>query len=149
MHINWGTGIALFYGAFVLSMIGAVFASRKHDPRLVQKNYYELDLNYQARLEQKLNTASLDTLPKVHFDASAQVLRINFPSGMTAKQGTAKLYQSAASEDDVLVAIENRAMFEIPTENLVPGRRHVELEWETTEKKYFYETAIFISHLKN
>jgi nitrogen fixation protein FixH len=147
--MNWGTGIALFYGAFVLSMIGAVFASRKHDPGLVQKNYYELDLNYQGRLEQKQNTAALDSVPQVHFDAPARVLRIKFPSGMTAKQGTAKLYRSAVTTDDFSITIENCAAFEIPAENLVSGRRHVELDWEANGKRYFYETAIFISHIKN
>ena len=51
MKFNWGTGIALAYGLFALGMVGAVFASRKHDPGLMQKNYYELDLNYQARMD--------------------------------------------------------------------------------------------------
>ena len=59
MKFNWGTGIALAYGIFALSMVGVVFASRKHDPGLVQKNYYDLDLNYQARMDKKQNAWAL------------------------------------------------------------------------------------------
>ena len=63
MKLNWGTGIAMVYITFAVSMVGVVFASRKHDPGLVQKDYYELDLNYQDRLERKQHAAALTEKP--------------------------------------------------------------------------------------
>jgi nitrogen fixation protein FixH len=145
MKFNWGTGIALFYSIFMLTMVAtAVVASRNHDPGLVAKNYYDLDLNYQAHLEKKQNTATLAALPKVRHDASLNAISIQFPSEMKAI-GTAKLYRSATTKDDFSAKIENTNALEIPAANLASGRWHVELDWEANGKKYFWETAIFVA----
>lgn len=141
MKFNWGTGIALVYGLFALSMVGAVFASQRYKPRLVQKNYYELDLNYQARLDKKQNAASLAEPPQVRFQAQTGTISIQFPAEMQAV-GTAKLYRSATVQDDLIVKIEEKNMLEIPAQNLASGRWHVELDWESGGKAYFWETTI-------
>ena len=59
MKFNWGTGIALVYGAFALIMVGVVIRSRQYDPGLVSKDYYNLDLNYQEHFDKKQNAANL------------------------------------------------------------------------------------------
>lgn len=63
--MNWGTGIVIFFVFFALSMISLVVATTRHPPQLVQKDYYALDLNYQAHLEKKQNMATLGTQPQV------------------------------------------------------------------------------------
>ena len=145
MKFNWGTGIALFYGIFALSMVGVVFASRRHDPGLMQKNYYDLDLNYQARLDKKQNAANLAELPTVRFDASVKIVGVNFPTGMNASSGSAKLYRSATTRDDFSVKIENANPLEIPAANMASGRWHVELDWEADGKAYFYESVVVVN----
>lgn len=144
MKFNWGTGIALFYGTFVLLMIGVVFASRQHNPGLVQKNYYDLDLNYQARLEKKQNAAGLTEQPRAQFNASEKTVSLHFPAGMIVAGGTAKLYRSSTTDDDFFVKIENTNAVEIPAGNLASGRWHVELDWEAGGKTYFWETTVRI-----
>jgi nitrogen fixation protein FixH len=144
MKLNWGTGIAFFYGAFALTMVGAALgASRRHDPGLVQKNYYDLDLNYQAHLEKKQNAATLSAVPQVRFNAQANSIALQFPPEMMAT-GTARFYRSATTKDDFSVKIENANALEIPAAKLAPGRWHVELDWETDGKKFFWETTINI-----
>jgi hypothetical protein len=141
--MNWGTGIVIFFSLFALSMIGAVVATTKHPPQMVQKDYYALDLNYQEHLQKKQNTAALRAFPKVAFGAAAQVLRVEFPEGMIAQSGTVKCYRSSTTHDDVLVKIENATSVEIPAEKFASGRWHLELDWEGTDgKKYFWE-AVF------
>ena len=144
MKFNWGTGIALVYGAFVLAMIGIVFASRKHDPGLVQKDYYNLDLNYQAHLEKKQNTATLALLPQVQFKGAAKTVAIQFPSGMNVTDGTARFYRPATTGDDFTVNIKNTDALEVPAGNLASGRWYVEFDWEAGGKKYFWETTVHI-----
>ena len=63
MKFNFGTGIALVYGIFAVGMVTMVIISRGEDPGLVQKDYYNLDLNYQAHLTGKQNTAALTAQP--------------------------------------------------------------------------------------
>lgn len=145
MKFNWGTGIALAYGLFALGMVGAVFASRKHDPGLMQKNYYELDLNYQARMDKKQNAAALAQAPRAIFNATTgKTISVQFPDGMNVSNGSAKLYRSATTSDDFIVKLENANAFDIPADNLSPGRWHIELDWQADDKPYFWETVVVV-----
>lgn len=145
MKFNWGTGIALVYGVFALGMIGVVFASRSHDPGLVQKNYYELDLNYQARMDKKQNASALAELPKVQFKANEKSIAVAFPTGMDVSGGSAKVYRSATTNDDFTVQIGKSATLDIPAANLSTGRWHLELDWEANGKPYFWETVVVVN----
>ncbi len=145
MKLNWGSGIAFAYLAFALGMVGVVFASRQHDPGLVQKDYYDLDLNYQDRLERKQNTAGLNRPPQVMYAATDKKVAVRFPDGMDAAAGTAKFYRSATTKDDFSVKFENGQPLSVSAENMFPGRWHVEMEWEVSGTKYFWESAFFVA----
>ncbi|HRI61107.1 MAG TPA: FixH family protein [Saprospiraceae bacterium] len=142
MKFNWGTGIVLAYSIFALGMVGAVFASRNHDPGLMQKDYYDLDLNYQARMVKKQNASVLTALPYARFDAFQKTISLQFPAGMNVTGGSAKFYRSATTRDDFSVKIENTNALEIPAAHLASGRWHIELDWEADGKPYFWETTI-------
>jgi hypothetical protein len=144
MKFNWGTGIALAYATFALGMIALVFASRRHDPGLMQKDYYSLDLNYQARLEGKQNAAALQVSPFVLVLRPEKSLSVRLPDGMETALGAAKFYRSTTVEDDFSVKIENGQPLQVSTTTMASGRWHVELEWEAAGKKYFWETAVVI-----
>lgn len=143
MKFTWGTGIALFYGAFALAMISAVIASRQYDPGLVDKNYYDLDIHYQAHLEKKQNTATLTEMPSAAANAEQQTVALQFPAGMKVTEGTAKFFRSAEVGDDFKVQLSSDADGKIivPTTKLHTGRWHVELDWVAGGKQYFYATT--------
>ena len=144
MKLNWGTGIALTYAAFVAGMVFMVFASRKHDPGLVRKDYYALDLNYQQRLDGKQNAAQLANPPKVSYLAADKQLTVQFPDELSGISGKAKLYRSATVRDDFSVDLEKEST-NISTEKMAAGRWHIELEWESGSKKYYWETTVYVS----
>ncbi len=144
MKFNWGTGIALVYGTFAVGMIALVFASRQHDPGLMQKDYYALDLNYQDRLDRKQNAAALTTPPQVLVTNADKSLAIQFPPGMESALGAAKFYRSTTVNDDFSVKIESGQALQVATGNMMTGRWHVEMEWEAAGKKYFWETAFVL-----
>lgn len=144
MKFNWGTGIALVYLIFAGGMIGMVFASRKYDPGLVQNDYYNLDLNYQDRLDRKNNTAALPEQPKLVESGANKTVTIQLPAGMGDAQGNAKYYRSATVQDDFTLKFDNGQAPNISTEKLASGRWHVEMEWEAAGKKYFWESSFFV-----
>jgi FixH len=144
MKFNWGTGIALVYATFALGMVGVVFASRKHDPGLVQKDYYALDLNYQNRLEGKQNTAVLPAPPVAIFDRAANTLSVKLPAGMESADGAAKFFRSTTTRDDFSTSFKNGAPIQVSTEKMASGRWHIEMEWSANGKQYFWETAVAI-----
>jgi nitrogen fixation protein FixH len=149
MKINWGTGIALVYGVFALSMIGAVIASRSHDPRLVQQDYYTLDLNYQERLERKQNTAALPQDLLVRFDREARLVALQFPTSVGTPSGTVKFSQAAEGTDDfeLPVQVDANGLMQVPSTKLPEGRWHVEVVWDAGGKKFYQETVVTIAHV--
>lgn len=144
IKFNWGTGIALVYATFAIGMVTMVLISTKHDPGLVQKDYYDLDLNYQEHLNGKQNTAALEVKPAVLYDETQKMVLIQLPAGMTATDGKVKLYRSASVADDQYLEIAGKSLIQIPVQSKVGGRWHVELNWVAAQKNYYYETAILI-----
>ena len=149
MNFNWGTGIALVYGTFALSMVGAVVASRRYDPGLVSKDYYNLDLNCQAHMEKKQNAANLSVAPAARYDAGTQSVIVEFPAGMTVSNGSIKLFRSALVGDDLTIELppDSGNEFAIPAADLHQGRWHVELDWTADTKKYFYATSVLLPNV--
>lgn len=141
--LNWGTGIALTYTAFVVFMVGAVMVSRRHDPGLVEKNYYELDLHYQAHLDKKQNAAGLKTEPTARYDAAAQQLILRFPADHAPAIGVVKLYRGATGAHDRLIRLESAAAdgsVALTAKDLLQGRWRMDLDWQDAKgTPYFYE----------
>ena len=142
MTFNWGTGIVIFFILFAVSMTLAVVATTRHPPQLMQKDYYALDLNYQARLDKKQNAATLATPPTMHFDATGSSIQVQLPAGMTAQSGTVHCYRSATTQEDLTTPFANVAALRIPADGFTPGRWHVELDWTADGKPYFWETVL-------
>lgn len=145
MKINWGTGIALVYGAFVISMVTMVFISRSHDPGLVQNDYYNLDLNYQEHLNGKQHTAALAQKPVVTYNAENKTVEVALPEGMFASDGAIKMFRSATVSDDMNISLKGLNKVTIPANDLVGGRWHLELTWTAGGQNYFYDTAITLT----
>lgn len=148
MKLNWGTGIALFYGAFALTMLGVVFASQQHKPGLVSEKYYDLDLHYEARLEQKQNTANLQNNLKINYSAQQAVVELQFPAEIGAVSGKVTFYRPSDGGSDFTVQIGADAegkMF-IPVAQVAEGIWRVQVEWEAAGKRYFFEEKIRLRH---
>ena len=60
MKINWGTGIAIFFSVFVLSLVYQVYRSTQYDHSLVSDQYYADDLRYQEHYDKLANAQSLE-----------------------------------------------------------------------------------------
>jgi hypothetical protein len=144
MNFNWGTGVAIAFSTFAFGMLALVLATRQHDPGLMQKDYYALDLNYQDRLDRNQNTASLPTPPQAIVHSTDQSITIQLPSGMEKALGTAKFYRSTTTKDDVLVKFDNGQPLQLSTSTMASGRWHVELEWVVVGAKYFWETTFIV-----
>ena len=144
MKFNWGTGIALVYVVFATFLIGMLVRSHRYDPGLMEKDYYNLDLNYQARLEKKQNAGQLKAPPTVQFDVAEKSVRVLLPADMPEAVGTAKCYRSATTTEDFTSKIERSNTLRIPAENMTPGRWHIELDWEANGMPYFYETTFIV-----
>jgi hypothetical protein len=142
--MNWPTSITLFFIVFAGSMTAAVITSTKHAPQMVQKDYYALDIEYQAQMDKKYRTAALPALPVLKRD-SAQQWVITLPAGMQAVSGTAKCYRSATTKDDAEVRIAHATpTIVIPSAQFQSGRWHLDLDWtDQNGLSYFWTTTFY------
>lgn len=147
MKFNWGTGIALVYGVFALTMVAVVLRSRYYDPGLVRQDYYNLDLNYQEHMEKKQNAANLEVGLKVEYIADKQVIRLTFPSLSGKPMGSIKCFRPATVHDDFNLQIQagSDGQMEIPTGQLATGLWHLEVDWQANGTKYFNEALVTVT----
>ena len=146
MKLNWGTGIALVYGLFALTMIAVVIRSRSHDPGLVSKDYYNLDLNYQAHLDKKHNAAALEVGLQAQFDLAKQVIRLQFPAAAGQPSGKIKCFRSSTVRDDMFLDIKTDAngVMEIPAARLATGLWNIEADWQGNSVPFFHEAMVTV-----
>jgi hypothetical protein len=145
--MNWGYGIAIVYGLFVAGMLGLVVASTRHDPGLITKDYYNLDIHYQAHFDKKQNTAALSTAPQVRFDATTRSVHVVFPDQLPVSKGTVQFRQTSSSRNDFRVdmpAVKPNEVLQIPVTDIPGGRWLLDLDWESNGRPYFYATAVAV-----
>jgi len=142
MKLSWGTGIALFYGSFVLIMVFAVVMASREDPGLLRKDYYKLDLEYQAHMDKKVNTAELEATPTVRFDAQKQQLFIDWPQGLSLKKGLLNMYRLSDERDEFRLELTPElSVLGIPAAKLGTGKWQVELDWLGPNGKTYFVTS--------
>jgi len=145
--MNWGKSIALVYAIFVFAMLSAVFAARRHDPGLVAKNYYDLDLQYENRMVAKRNTAALPTSFSVRYVAEKSALLCAFPrEAGTITGGQVRLLRGSTTHDDISLDISTDSLYQmlVPVEKLPRGRWHLEADWQANGQIFFHEIPVFI-----
>ncbi len=136
----------MVYGLFALTMIAVVIRSRSHDPGLVEKNYYQLDLNYQEHFEKKQNAARLQHPLTVRFEAATQLIRLQFPAELGAPSGSIKCYRASTTRDDQRLDIraDQSGQMSIPAEKMTPGIWQLEVDWQANGAKYFNATTVTV-----
>ena len=146
MKITWGTGIAIFFSIFVLSLIYQVYRSTQYDHSLVRDDYYQEDLNYQEVYDKKANTLELSQQLEITKKEGEQQVRFTFPEtgGDIAGQITFFRPSNSSLDFSVPISVTESRHLVIPTETLAPGRWKVKVDWSSGDKKFYSEEIIHI-----
>ena len=148
MKLNWGTGIALVYGIFALSMVGFAIQSSKQDIGLVKKDYYEDDINYQTHYNKIQNAQHLKTDLSVALDSTGSAIAFKFPTDVSKPTGKILLFRPSQSGADVEldISLNPQNIMEIPTQSLKAGLWKVKVEWNADGKDFYKEESLIIAH---
>lgn len=148
MKINWGTGIAIFYGCFMLTFISIAILSTRHDVNMVKKNYYDDDINYQKHYDRIQNEQALTEKVQINFDTESESVFIKFPLNMPIPVGKIILFHPARDTDDKSFDIktDNAAQMIIPVKGFPNGRWQVQINWESGNKTFYKEEYIVIEN---
>jgi len=146
MKLNWGTGIAIFYGIFVVVLVAIVIKTTTFDNSLVSDDYYADDLNYQQQYNKLANSRDLADDLRINMQAAAQLVELVFPSDLGKAGGEIVFFCPSDSKSDFTVAVQpgddNRQT--VPTAGLKPGLWRVKVDWQADGKAYFKEVVITI-----
>ena len=146
MKINWGTGIAIFYGCFMLTFISIAILSTRHDVNMVKKNYYDDDINYQKHYDRIQNEQALTEKVQINFNTELESVVIKFPSNMPLPLGKIILFHPARDTDDKSFEIKADSALQmiIPVKGFPNGRWQVQINWESGNKTFYKEEYIVI-----
>lgn len=146
MKFTWGTGIALTLIAFVLAMAFAVYKVMQQDFDLVTSDYYEQELIYQEKIDQKTNALALGELAELKL--SEEGLLIVMPSKLKGQSGDLHIQMYCVTDDELDFEFNKDKWdvedFFIKHENLQSGKWIAKITFTDSEKAYYFEPEVFL-----
>ncbi|MFV0379069.1 MAG: FixH family protein [Mangrovibacterium sp.] len=146
LKLHWGTGITIAMVLMIIGMLILVFIATRQDFDLVEKDYYQKGINYQAQIERINNTNSLRDKPSILLDGT--MLHIRFPGWFTNKniEGNVAVYSPVNENYDKSFELKPDSSLAqlVSLKELPPGRYTVKLGWTANQTPYYLEQEIRI-----
>ena len=145
MKFNWGVGVFLLYSSFVILILFLVFKSVNTKVDLVTEDYYQQELKYQDKIDQKRNAAGLSQ--GIKHEVSGTSIFLTFPSQHQKAEGTVMVYRPSNKAYDKTFDIkldENQKMVIIMDKS--PGGLYkLKIDWTNNSTGYYIEEDIYLS----
>jgi nitrogen fixation protein FixH len=145
---NWGIGIFVVYGIFVLCTIGfALFASsQKFD--LVTDDYYGEQIKHQQHIEKEKRTNALSTSLKTTFYPKSKTVQLLFPPEMNFENLSGHILffrPSDAAQDKVVpLSLDSSGKQHINVSHLSKGNWRIKIFWAFGTIDYYNESDFHI-----
>ena len=83
-RLNWGWGIAIFYGVFLVLAIGSAIFTTTLDYHLVSDDYYQDGIDYQQQINKVQRTADIGESVKWIYNQNSQIVQFQFPDKLSS-----------------------------------------------------------------
>lgn len=144
MKINWGTGLVIGLGLFVVFILYFVIRiSLEHETELVTENYYEKELIFQKQIDGAANVKKAHAELKVK--RQPEGYELTFPKNMEPSkiEGTLMLYRPSNKQLDREERLNLQSdKLLIPKEHLVSGRWDIIVAWVYEGEDYYFKEKI-------
>ncbi|MBS1489582.1 MAG: FixH family protein [Bacteroidetes bacterium] len=140
--MHFGKWILVSFVFFALFIGTLITLCLREDISLVSKDYYEEELAYQKKIEQKKNVLALPQKPVVTY-TNQTGLKIELPENTSIDAGELKLFCPSNAQLDKHFKLQSSPVqtFKITTKK---GMYRVQLFWTTGGKDYYFEDQIII-----
>ncbi|ROL59344.1 hypothetical protein D9V86_10775 [Bacteroidetes/Chlorobi group bacterium ChocPot_Mid] len=146
IKFNWGWGIAVFYSAFVLFLIGNVVFSFFQRTDLVTENYYNDELAYQQTIHKAERAKRLEG--NLNIVQGASTIAIQFPEEVKGKkiEGSVLLYRpsDASADRKIRLNVNDNNFQVIDSRQLAKGLWVMKIDWFDGDSTYYNEEKITI-----
>lgn len=144
--MNWGNMILFTLIFFVTGMLGMVFIASKQENELVETNYYQKELKYQAVIDAKNNLKRISDHNIV--SQVGENIKITFPAGTFEKleEGNIQFIRpSDQTLDRSIQIIPNQTGFRtFPKSDFSKGMYKVKISWVNGGVDLFAEESMYI-----
>ncbi|BDD00320.1 FixH family protein [Persicobacter psychrovividus] len=144
--MNWGKGIILVTGAFMVFIISLVVMMCRTDQFLVAEDYYKQELAYQDQIDRIKNVQGLDGVVTVELSSDRKTAFVALPSEMIGKikEGQIHWFRPDNARLDVAQPIEDNEIgrWVCDLSQMKKGRWRVRTTWTDGQKEYFDEKVI-------
>lgn len=143
MKLHWGNGIFGFYILFVLFIGFMIYLTTTQNYDLVTENYYEEEIKYQNKIDQKERTKALDKSLFVSIDNGK--LKINFPNKEKEIKGKVLCFRPSDDTKDFTEEINStEGVHTIPLDKFIKGKYIFKVSWEVEGESYYNEQTVII-----
>ena len=142
--LNWGWGIAIFYGLFLVVAIGSAIFTSTLDYFLVSDDYYQEGIDYQDQIDKVKRTTELGESVHWFYNPNTQFVQFQYPAELSS--GKVVFYRPSNSNLDRFVKIEkdDNNQQSINVRNWQKGFWKIKVDWELNEEMYYNEGSIDI-----
>lgn len=142
INFNWGWGIAVFYGAFLVIAIGSAIFVSNLDYFMVSQDYYQEGIDYQDQIEKVKRTNALDVPVSWNYDPILSIIQFNYPAELSS--GKIVFYRPSNSNLDRYVRInrDDSSRQFINVQNWAKGFWKIKVDWQTENDSYYNEGTI-------
>ena len=146
MKINWGTGLVLgmlFFIGFILFFVYRMTTENSLEHDLVTEGYYQKEMELQATIYAKQNTAAMEK--QITGLKTDMGYLLQFPEGFNPEKITGKvfLYRPSNKQLDFQLPLKlTDPNLLIPDNRLLDGRWNITVDWEYDGKQYRFEKQI-------
>jgi len=143
--MNWGKSIVLAFILFAVFIGVLVTVCVRQEISLVSKTYYQEELDFQAQMDRKRNTAALSDRPEIQVGED-QSLKISFAGFSQLEKGRLILYSPGDATQDKAFALQatNAPDQVLSIGNLKKGKYIARMTWTMHDKEFFYETTLYL-----
>lgn len=145
--MNWGKALAVGMVVFIAFIVAMGVMMFRSTDALKEDNYYEKGLQHDEMYERLQNNRNLPGNVEAAFSADGKELQINFPRVPLPLRAEIALIKPDDKRQDKKALIEiaeggslNRM---IEVEQLSLGMWQVQMNWQSADKKYYFETRLF------
>lgn len=131
---NWGHGVSLFLGAFIIFILTFVYKTvvrPEYDHKLVSEEYYKDEIHFQQEIDRVNNALQLKQ--NVVLSKSDKGIHVVFPSIFDSEKVKGFVEIQRANDDKLDLKTEivlNNMQMIIPADKLVKGSYNIKVVWD-------------------
>lgn len=145
MKSNWGNWIAFAYTAFVLLIIFMVYMTFGEKWDLVSENYYEQEIKYQEKIDQKSAALADQIKPQLSIDGKNLLVSIPFENDSVEKKisGQINFFRPSDASKDFTVDF-NDEHISVALDRFSKGKYTAKVNWSIEGVDYYNEQVLII-----